>query len=253
MEYLMKKLQNKTALITGGNSGIGLETAKLFKEQGAQVIITASSDDSYQSALKEFGGIFDIVKVDVNSPEQLDNLYGHIKSKYAKLDILFANAGIGGFCPLDQISPEHFDAIFNTNVKGLLFSIQKALPLLAKGSSVIVTSSTLHSKGSAGSTVYSATKAAVRSFVRTWSNEIPVEQVRFNILSPGPIHTPIWNKMGLSDESKKEFSEQIIKTIPAKRFGTSQEIAKTALFLASDDSSYIVGADISADGGFSNV
>lgn len=249
----MKKLENKTILITGGNSGIGLATAKLFKDQGAKVIITARSKETYEAAKNEYGDIFDVIQADVNSTSDLDNLFSHIKTKYNKLDVLFANAGIAKFMPLSEITEDHYDQVFNTNVKGLIFTVQKALPLLAQGSSVILTSSTLNSKGSAGSTVYSATKAAVRNLARTWSAEIPVSHARFNVISPGPIETPIWNKLGLSEAETKGFAEQVIAGLPIRRFGQVDEIAKTALFLASSDSSYIVGADISADGGFSNV
>lgn len=247
------KLQNKIALVTGGNSGIGLATAKLFKEQGAQVIITARSADTFAKAQAEYGKHFDVVQADVSKNTDLDKLYGHIKSKYGKLDVLFANAGIAQFAPTTEVTEDFFDNHFNTNVKGLYFTVQKALPLLSKGSAVVLNASVSNMKGFAGSSVYSATKAAVRNFARTWTVEIPVDQVRFNVLSPGPITTPIFDKLELKTEEKNAFLTNVAGSVPAKRLGRPEEMAKVALFLASDDSSYIAGADIFADGGFGQV
>ena len=245
----MSKLTNKVALITGGNSGIGLATAKLFKEQGAQVIITARSHDTFAKAQKEYGSHFDVVQTDVSKPEELDRLYAHIKGKYGKLDVLFANAGVALFAPTTEVTPEFFDNQFNTNVRGLYFTVSKALPLLNKGSSVVLNASVVASKGFPGASVYGATKAAVRNFARTWTAEIPVANVRFNVLSPGPIETPIYEKLGMPDDQR----HYMASTVPAKRFGSADEMAKVALFLASDDSSYIAGADIMADGGFGQI
>lgn len=243
------KLQNKIALVTGGNSGIGLATAKLFKEQGAQVIITARSPETFSKTQKEYGAHFDVVQADVSNKADLDRLYAHIKSKYGRLDVLFANAGIAAFSPTAEVNDEHFDSQFNTNVKGLYFTVQKALPILAKGSSVVLNASVVTQKGFPGSSVYSATKAAVRSFARTWSAEIPVDQVRFNVLSPGPIQTPIFDKMGMPEDQKNHMAQML----PIKRLGAPEEMANVALFLASSDSSFIVGAEIFADGGFGQV
>lgn len=245
----MAKLNGKIALITGGNSGIGLATARLYKAEGAQVIITASSAKSFEKAKLELGQDFDVVQTDVSKLDELDNLYAHIKAKYGKLDVLFANAGIAQFAPTIEASPEHFDQQFNINVKGLYFSVSKALPLLSKGSAVVLTASVVGIKGFPGSSVYSATKAAVRSFARTWTAEIPVDQVRFNVLSPGPIETPIFGKMGMTEEHKTGMAS----TVPMKRFGNPDEMANVALFLASADSSYIAGAEIFADGGFGQI
>ncbi len=245
----MGKLSNKVALITGGNSGIGLATAKLFREEGAKVIITARSKDTFEKAQKELGSYFDVVQTDVSKLEDLDRLYAHIKNKYGKFDILFANAGIATWSPTTETTPELFDNHFNTNVKGLYFGVAKALPLLNKGATVVLTSSVVSIKGFANNSVYSATKAAVRSFARTWTAEIPVDQVRFNVLSPGPIETPIQDKMGMTSEMK----EGLAAMMPIKRQGTSEEMAKAALFLASSDSSYVVGADLFADGGFGQI
>lgn len=245
----MSKLANKVALITGGNSGIGLATAKLFKEQGAKVIITARSAETYEKAKLEYGSLFDVVQADVSNLGDLDRLYSHVKTKYGKFDILFANAGIAGFAPTLEVTPEYFDNQFNTNVKGLYFTVAKAIPLLNKGSSVVLTASVVASKGFAGSSVYSATKAAVRNFARSWTAEFPVSDIRFNVLSPGPISTPIFDKMGLPLEEANHIGE----STPIKRLGKVEEMANAALFLASNDSSYVVGAELMADGGFGQI
>lgn len=247
------KLSGKVALITGGNSGIGLATAKLFKEQGAQVIVTARTQESLNAAQKEWGGHFDVVKADISKVDEIENLYKHIKSKYVGLDILFANAGVALFRPTLESDPEFFDNQFDTNVRGLYFTVQKALPLLKKGSSVVLNASVVAVKGMHGASVYAATKAAVRSFARSWTAEIPVEQTRFNVLSPGPVETPIYSKLGMPADQVKAFGEQMTAVVPAHRFGSADEMAKVALFLASSDSSYICGADIMADGGFAQV
>ncbi len=249
----MNKLTGKIALITGGNSGIGLAAAKLFKEQGAKIIITARSKETYQKAQAEFGTAFDVVQTDINRSTDLDHLYSHIKTKYGKLDVLFANAGIAMFRPTPDSDADFFDAQFNTNVKALYFTVAKALPLLSKGSSVVLNASVAKDKGFAGASVYAATKAAVRSFARSWTSEFPVENVRFNVLSPGPIDTPIYAKMGMPADQLNAFAEGLKTSVPAKRFGTAEEMAKVVLFLASSDSSYLCGADITADGGLGQI
>jgi NAD(P)-dependent dehydrogenase (short-subunit alcohol dehydrogenase family) len=248
-----KQLEGKVALITGGNSGIGLATAKLFKDQGAKVIVTARSQETFEKAQKEIGQHFDVVKADISKVADIDSLYKHIKTKYGTLNVLFANAGIALFRPTPDSDPEFFDSQFNTNVRGLYYTVQKALPLLAPGSTVVLNSSTVAAKGIPGSSVYSATKAAVRSFARTWTAEVPVDQVRFNVLSPGPIETPIYGKMGMPAEQVKAFGDHMTSIVPAHRFGSADEMAKVALFLASDASSYVCGAEITADGGFGQV
>jgi NAD(P)-dependent dehydrogenase (short-subunit alcohol dehydrogenase family) len=247
------KLNGKIALVTGGNSGIGLATAKLFKSEGAKVVITARSPETYRVAKAELGAQFDVVQTDVSDLNQLTALYTHIKSTYGGFDVLFANAGVAHFKPTTEIDQAFFDNQFDTNVRGLYFTVAKALPLLNKGSSVILNASVVSIKGMAGASVYAATKAAVRSFARSWTAEIPVENVRFNVLSPGPIETPIYGKMGMPADQVAGFSEHMKSIVPAHRFGSADEMAKVALFLASEDSSYIAGADILADGGFGNV
>lgn len=248
-----KKLENKIALVTGGNSGIGLATAQLYKEHGAQVIITARSAESYSKAKAELGATFDVVQTDVSNPAELDRLYAHIRKTYGGLDVLFANAGIAFFKPTAEVDPAFFDHQFGTNVRGLYFTVSKALPLLRAGSSVILNASVVATKGFPGASVYAATKAAVRSFARTWTAEIPVDQVRFNVLSPGPIETPILARSGMAKKEVDDFLEGAKTTIPAKRIGRPEEMANVALFLASQDSSYICGADIVADGGLGQI
>jgi NAD(P)-dependent dehydrogenase (short-subunit alcohol dehydrogenase family) len=247
------KLQNKVTLVTGGNSGIGLATAKLFKQEGAQVIITARTSESFEKAQKEYGSHFTVIQADVSKPKELDHLYTQIKNKFDHLDVVFANAGVALFKPTAEVDEEFFDNQFNTNVRGLYFTVAKALPLLSKGSTVVLNASVVGIKGFAGGSVYGATKAAVRSFARSWTAEIPVEQTRFNVLSPGPVETPIYSKMGMPADQLHGFSEGMKATVPAKRFGTADEMAKAVLFLASDDSSFIAGNELFADGGFGQV
>jgi NAD(P)-dependent dehydrogenase (short-subunit alcohol dehydrogenase family) len=249
----MKKLENKVALVTGGNSGIGLSTAKLFREQGAKVIITARTKESFAKAKAEYGTHFDVVQTDISRPEELDRLYAHIKSTYGGLDVLFANAGIAQFRPTTESDPDFFDAQFNTNVRGLYFTVAKALPVLRKGSSVVLNASVISTKGMPGASVYAATKAAVRSFARSWTAEIPVSDVRINVISPGPIETPIFERSGFTKEEAEGFAQTIIQTVPARRMGQPEEIANAVLFLASNDSSYFAGADLVSDGGYGQI
>lgn len=247
------RLEGKTAVITGGNSGIGLATAKLFKEQGAKVIITARSQSSYDVAKTEYADHFDIIKADVTKLSEIKDMAAAVKKKYGTIDILFANAGVAYFGPLSEVTEEFFDSQFNTNVKGLLFSVQQFVPLLNKGGSVILTTSGVNTKGMVGSSVYSATKAAVRSFARTLSAELVPQGIRVNALSPGPVDTPIFAKTGMSEEMLKGMSEQIIAGVPLGRFGQAEEMATVALFLGSDDSSFVLGSELVADGGYSQI
>lgn len=249
----MAKLEGKIALVTGGNSGIGLATAELFRQEGAKVIITARSEETYQKAKKELGAKFDIIKTDVRQVSEIAALMKMIKEKYSKIDVLFANAGVALFMPTEQIEEEFFNNHFDTNVRGLYFSVALAVPLLSNGASVVLNASAVSGKGLFGSSVYSATKAAVRSFARTWTLELASKGIRFNVLSPGPIETPIYSKLGMSPEQIQAFATQIQKSTPAGRFGKSEEMAKVALFLASSDSSYVYGADLAADGGFAQI
>lgn len=249
----MGKLSGKVAVITGGNSGIGLATAKLFKDEGAQVIITASSAATYDRAKKELGAHFDIIQTDVSKSSDLDRLYSTVKSKYGGIDVLFANAGIAQFQPTEAVDEEFYERTMGINVRGLYFTVAKALPLLRSGSSVILTGSSVSVKGLPGASIYAATKAAVRSFARTWTAEISPAKVRFNVLAPGPTETPIFEKAGFTKEQAAGFETELLKTVPAGRMAKAEEIAKAALFLASSDSSYVVGTELFVDGGISQI
>lgn len=249
----MGKLNGKIAVVTGGNSGIGLATARIYREEGAKVIITARSAETFAIAKKEYGNLFDVQQVDVSKNSELDRFYGYIKDKYGHIDVLFANAGIAQFLPTELVSEEFFDRHFDTNVRGLYFSVAKAIPLLSESASILLNASTVSYKGLAGASVYSATKAAVRSFARTWAVELAPRKIRANVLSPGPIETPIYAKLGMPAEQLEAFSEDMKSKVALKRFGKPEEMARTALFLSSDDSSYITGIDVVADGGFSQL
>jgi len=245
----MKRLEGKVAVITGGSTGIGLATAKRFVDEGANVFITGRRQSELDVAVKQIGkNNVTGVQGDVSNLEDLDRLYNTVKDQKGRLDILFANAGIGEFAPLGEISGEHFDKIFGINVKGLLFSVQKALPLFQDGGSIILTASVGGSKGNPASSVYSASKAAVRSFARTWTVDLKHRKIRVNAISPGPIDTPIF-----TGEEKVEELKRLINTVPMGRKGSPDEIAKAALFLASDDSSYVTGIELFVDGGRAQI
>lgn len=249
----MGMLEGKIALITGGNSGMGLATAKRFVEEGAHVIITGRRQKELDEAAKIIGKNVTAIQGDVSQLADLDRLYSQIKKTHGHIDILFANAGSGQVAPLETISEEHFDQTFSVNVRGLLFTVQKALPLFKDGGSIILNASIAARKGIAGFSVYSATKAAVRSFARSWTVELKDRKIRVNSISPGPIETPILSKMGLSEEQVTEFETQLLTQIPLGRMGHSEEIAATVLFLASDESSYITGVDLCIDGGMAQI
>jgi NAD(P)-dependent dehydrogenase (short-subunit alcohol dehydrogenase family) len=248
----MGKLSGKVAVITGGNSGIGFATAKRFAEEGADVVITGRRKKELDEAASAIGKNVLAVQGDVSVLADLDRLYATVKQTRGHIDILFANAGIGSFAPLGAISEEHFDQLVGINVKGLLFTVQKALPLFRDGGSIILNSSVAGRKGIAGFSVYNATKAAVRSFARTWTSDLKERKIRVNSISPGPIETPIFGKMGLSQDQLQEFSN-FLSALPLGRTGRPEEIASVALFLASDESSYITGVDLCVDGGLAQV
>jgi NAD(P)-dependent dehydrogenase (short-subunit alcohol dehydrogenase family) len=248
----MGKLSGKVAVITGGNSGIGLATAKRFVEEGAQVVITGRRKKELDEAAAQIGKNVTAVQGDVSRLEDLDRLYATVREKHGHIDVLFANAGLGSVAPLGVISEEHFDREFDINVKGVLFTVQKALPLFKDGGSIILNSSIAGQKGFGGFSVYNATKAAVRSFARSWTSDLKERKIRVNAISPGPIETPIFGKMGLSKEQSEQFVSQLSQ-LPLGRTGRPDEIASAALFLASDESSYITGVDLSVDGGLAQV
>ena len=243
----MSKLHGKVAVITGGNSGIGLATAKRFVEEGAHVFITGRRQSELDTATKQIRQNVTAVQGDVSKLTDLDRLYAEVKQQQGRIDILFANAGVFENAALGSITEEHFDRVFNINVKGLLFTVQKALPLFQDGGSIILTASVVASKGIEASSVYSATKAAVRSFARCWTVDLKHRRIRVNAISPGPIDTPMVSKA----------PEQLIQTavigVAMGRLGTPDEIATAAVFLASDDSRYITGTELFVDGGFAQV
>ncbi len=249
----MKRLEGKVAVVTGGNSGIGLATARRFAEEGAHIFITGRRQAELDAAVNQIGKQATGVRGDVASLRDLDGLYAEVKRQQGRIDILFANAGSAELAPLGAITEEHFDKIFGVNVKGLLFSVQKALPLFRDGGSIILNASIVASKGMEAFSVYSATKAAVRSFARTWTVDLKNRGIRVNAISPGPIDTPGINNMGLTGEQTEEFKKNIVATVPMGRMGDPDEIAKAALFLASDDSSYVTGVELFVDGGMAQI
>jgi NAD(P)-dependent dehydrogenase (short-subunit alcohol dehydrogenase family) len=249
----MGKLEGKIALITGGNSGIGLATAKQFVNEGAYVFITGRRQPELTAAVKNIGQNVTAVQRDVANLDDLDHLFAQIKKEKGKLDIVFANAGIARYAPLGTITEGFYDSIFNTNVKGMLFTVQKALPLLPDGASIILNASIVASKGLSSNSVYSATKAAVRSFARRWTTDLKDRRIRVDVVSPGPIDTPGLSELLASSEIGQERKKMIPNTVPLGRLGTPEEIAKAVVFLASDDSSYITGIELFVDGGFAQV
>jgi NAD(P)-dependent dehydrogenase (short-subunit alcohol dehydrogenase family) len=249
----MNKLEGKVALVTGGNSGIGLATAKQFVNEGAYVFITGRRDAELGAAVKEIGENVTGVPGDVANLGDLDRLFAQIKAEKGKLDVVFANAGIARYSPLGKITEEFYDSIFNINVKGLLFTVQKALPLLPDGASIILNASIVASKGFSSNSVYSATKAAVRSFARTWTTDLKDRRIRVNAVSPGSTDTPGLSDLLASSETGEQRKKMISTMVPLGRFGTPDEIAKAVVFLASDDSSYITGIELFVDGGIAQV
>ena len=250
----MGKLEGKTALITGGSSGIGLATAKRFVDEGAYVFITGRRQGELETAVNQIGKNVTAVQSDVSKMADLDKLYAAVKKQKGKLDIVFANAGTGGFAPLGHISEDHFDKQFDVNVKGLLFTVQKALPLLQPGGSIVLNASIVSITGSPAFSVYSATKAAVRSFARTWSVDLKGRKIRVNAISPGIVPTPGYNtSLGMTQEEVDQYVQSSLVDIPLGRPGTADEIAKAVLFLASDDSSYVTGIELFVDGGLAQI
>ncbi len=246
----MGKLEGTIALITGGNSGIGLATARRFVDEGAYVFITGRREPELNAAVKEIGENVTGVQGDVANLGDLDRLFAQIKRETGKLDVVFANAGITTMTPFGNITEEDYDSLFNANVKGLLFTVQKALPLMPDGGSIILNASIVASKGFRDWSVYSATKAAVRSFARTWTTDLKDRRIRVNALSPGYIDTPPWRSLTVAEMRANIMSSG---TVPLGRFGTADEIAKVAVFLAADDSSYVTGIELFVDGGVAQV
>ena len=247
------KLEGKVALITGGNSGIGLATAKQFVNEGAYVFVTGRREAELAAAKEQIGKKVTAIQGDVSNLDDLDRLFAQIKKETGKIDIVFANAGVARYAPLGTITEEFFDSIFDINVKGVLFTVQKSLPLLRDGGSIILNASIVATKGLSSNSVYSATKAAVRSFARTWTTDLKDRRIRVNAISPGPIDTPGLSELLASSETGEQRRKMISTTVPLGRFGRPEEIAKAVVFLASDDASYITGIELFVDGGFAQV
>jgi NAD(P)-dependent dehydrogenase (short-subunit alcohol dehydrogenase family) len=249
----MPKLEGKVAVVTGGNSGIGLATARRFVAEGAYVFITGRRQAELDAAVKLIGKNVTGVQGDVSQLADLDKLYAAVKQQKGRLDIVFANAGGGAFAPLGAITEEQFDKTFNSNVKGLLFTVQKALPLMVDGGSIILNASIVSIKGMPAFSVYSATKAAVRSFARSWTNDLKDRKIRVNAVSPGPIDTPGVRGLAQSPDELQQITAGLVASVPMGRMGTSDEIAKAVVFLASDDSSFVTGIELFVDGGMAQV
>lgn len=251
---MSQKLAGKIALITGANSGIGLATAELFVKEGAHVYITGRRQSELDAAAKKLGKNVTPIQGDVANLADLDRLFATIQKTHGRLDVVFANAGTAEFAPLGQITEEHYDKIFNTNVKGLLFTVQKSLPLLPDGASIIINASVVSIKALPAFSVYSATKAAVRSFARSWAVDLKLRKIRVNVVSPGTVITPGYkNSLKLTQSQIDEMAGSTALTVPLARPGTVDEIAKPVLFLASDDSSYVNGVELFVDGGYSQI
>ena len=254
LEITVKKLEGKVAVITGGNSGIGLATAQRFVKEGAYVFITGRRQRELDEAVKQIGDNVTGVQGDMSNLADLDRLYDTVKQQKGQLDILFANAGLGEFLPWEKISEAHYDKTFSVNVKGVLFTILKALPLFTNGGSIILNASTAASTGTEGLIVYSATKAAVRSFARSFTSELKNRNIRINALSPGPIETPgLMNAVNSLGMTEDQFKKTIVSAIPMGRMGSPNEVANVVLFLASDDSSFVTGIELFVDGGMAQI
>jgi NAD(P)-dependent dehydrogenase (short-subunit alcohol dehydrogenase family) len=244
---MSKKLKGKIALITGGTEGIGLATAKLFVKEGAYVFITGRRQKELDEAVKAIASHVSGVQGDVANAADLGRLFGTVAKTKGQIDIVLANAGVGEFVPFESVTEEHFDELFNVNVRGTLFTVQKALPLLKDGGSIILNGSVASVKGTTAFGVYAASKAAIRSFVRTWTTDLKHRRIRSNVVSPGPINTLL---------ASRQFADAIagiVSTVPMGRMGEPDEVAKAALFLASDDSSFVTGIELFVDGGRAQI
>ena len=250
---MAKRFEGKTVAITGGNSGIGLATAKLFHAEGAKVAISGRDQKTLDEAAKAIGGDTLAVKADVSKLDEIDKFFTQVAEKFGKIDALFANAGIAKFAPVADSNEQLFDETFDTNVKGLYFTLQKSLPHLKDNAGIVLNSSVVNSKGTAQGSVYAATKAAVRSLARTFASELVNRGIRVNVVSPGPIATPIFGRTGLPQATVDEFIAGIKSAVPMKRLGTPEEVGNAVLFLASPEASYITGVDLNVDGGMGQV
>lgn len=249
----MGKLDGKVALITGGNSGIGLATAKLFVQEGAKVVITGRRQEALDEAVREIGGNVKAIQADAADVSKTKDVVAGTVSAFGKIDILFLNAGVAYFLPISAISEDHFDSQFNINVKGPFFLIKEALPHLSDGAVIVSNTSVVNQKGFDGTSVYSATKAALRSLSRVLASELKARKIRTVSVAPGPIETPIYGKLGMPQEAVEQMGAGFAQQVPLGRFGSSEELAKTVLFLASADASFVNGVELAVDGGLSQV
>ena len=250
---MTRKLENKVALITGGTTGIGLATAKRFAAEGARVVVTGRNRETLEAARRELGDRAEVVESDAGDEKQIVQLFEGLARTHRRLDVLFLNAGIAKFAPLAEASVKDFDAMWTLNVRGPWLALKHALPLLSEGATVLVNTSVANQKGLAGAAAYASTKAALRAVVRGAANELATRKIRVNAISPGPIETPIFGKMGLPRKAADEFVQGIASRVPLGRIGSADEIAGAAVFLASEDASFITGSEIAVDGGFAQV
>ena len=247
------RLQGKIALVTGGTTGIGLASAKLFAEEGATVIVTGRNPETLEAARKELGNRAEVIKSDASDPEDVRALFEHVSANHGRLDVLFLNAGIAQFFPIEAVNDANFDKIFHVNVLGPILAIKHATPVLNEGAAVLLNTSVVNVKGMPGAAVYAASKAALRSVARTAAAELAPKKVRVNAVAPGPIETPIYGKLDMPKEQVDGFAESVVAQVPLARFGSSQEVANAALFLVSPESSYVNGAELSVDGGMTQL
>jgi NAD(P)-dependent dehydrogenase (short-subunit alcohol dehydrogenase family) len=250
---MSKRFEGKVVVVTGGNSGIGLATAKLFHDQGAKVAISGRDQKTLDEAVKTIGNGTLAVRADVSKLSDIDKFYAQIAAKFGKIDVLFANAGVAKFAPIADSNEQLFDDNFDINVKGMYFTLQKAIPLLNDNGAIVLNASVAGTKGTAGASVYSATKAAVRSLARTFAAELVEHGIRVNVVSPGPIVTPIFGRTGLPQQVVDQFAEQFKSANPMKRFGQPEEVGHAVLFLSSSEASYITGVDLNVDGGAGQI